>query len=771
MMLVSISFCMFGDSVSALTTVPTKTNFQGRLTNSVGNIMPDGTYNMRFRLYTVSSGGVAVWSEDRLVSATQGVQVTNGLFSVRLGDVTPLSASLFSSGALYFEIELPTPGTATSSSPSWTEGPMTPRNQLATSAYAYNSETLDGLDSADFGQIAANNTWTGTNAFNGSTFSIGGAANAAKFSVGSLFNVDTSASIVTISANSLFNTGTFTVNNNSPTFKNTADNATAFRIQDASSANMFVTDTSTKRIYIGDPTPDANGVVLVLDNKSGVDPTGTAGGMYYNTTNGKFRCYQNGAWRDCTSSTQDAYNLSVGGTTPETKVDSTRGGVDIQDADTTINGNLFTVRAANGTGLGTAMFNVTSSGAVTAQNVTDSTAAFTISRAGSGGSLLVADTTNSQVQIGSATADATGVVLVLDTKNTSGDPTGASATNGATYYNSNTGKFRCYQGGAWRDCTSSLQDAYNLSVGGTTPEIKADTTRGGLDIQDADTTTGGDLLTVRGSNGAGLGSSLFAVSSTGTVNVQNSANSATSFVIRNQGGNEVFLADTTNSRVYVGDTTPDTTGVVFVLDTKTDAGDPTGIDGAMYYNSSMKAFRCYQNGVWRSCLGGLVYANTSASNSINSTNVDTAFNTSHTIPAGSCQTGRVYRVVAKGVISTYNAGLGNPGTISLRVKIGGTTVGTATSANLTNSMANRGWGVEFNITCANFASNQVEGQGTARVFTTATASQDLEMANSAVVTVPSLASAQTLSMSAQWGTANAGNIITLRQLVVEELGP
>ena len=214
MMLVSISFCMFGDSASALTTVPTKTNFQGRLTNSVGNIMPDGTYNMKFKLYTVSSGGAAVWSEDRLVSATQGVQVTNGLFSVRLGDVTPLSASLFSSGALYFEIELPTPGTATSSSPSWTEGPMTPRNQLATSAYAYNSETLDGLDSADFGQVAANNTWTGTNAFNGSTFSIGGAANAAKFKVGSLFNVDTSASVVTISANSLVNTGTFTVNNN-----------------------------------------------------------------------------------------------------------------------------------------------------------------------------------------------------------------------------------------------------------------------------------------------------------------------------------------------------------------------------------------------------------------------------------------------------------------------------------------------------------------------------------------------------------------------------
>jgi len=42
---------------------------------------------------------------------------------------------------------------------------MTPRNQLSTSAYAYNAETLDGLDSASFAQLANTNTFTGTNLF------------------------------------------------------------------------------------------------------------------------------------------------------------------------------------------------------------------------------------------------------------------------------------------------------------------------------------------------------------------------------------------------------------------------------------------------------------------------------------------------------------------------------------------------------------------------------------------------------------------------------
>jgi hypothetical protein len=49
-------------------------------------------------------------------------------------------------------------------------------------------------------------------------------------------------------------------------------------------------------------TADANATLLVLDSKSGSgDPAVTNAGMYYNSTNNKFRCAQNSIWSDCIS--------------------------------------------------------------------------------------------------------------------------------------------------------------------------------------------------------------------------------------------------------------------------------------------------------------------------------------------------------------------------------------------------------------------------------------------------------------------------------------
>lgn len=54
--------------------------------------------------------------------------------------------------------------------------------------------------------------------------------------------------------------------------------------------------------------------------------------------------------------------------------------------------------------------------------------------------------------------------------------------------------------------------------------------------------------------------------------------------------------------VRVGGTTADATGALLVLDTKNTSGDPTGINGGMYYNSSTNTFRCHENGVWYDCI-------------------------------------------------------------------------------------------------------------------------------------------------------------------------
>jgi hypothetical protein len=106
------------------------------------------------------------------------------------------------------------------------------------------------------------------------------------------------------------------------------------------------------------------------------------------------------------------------------------------------------------------------SGAVTFQNLTDSTTGFRILASnasfGSGTPLFVVDSTNSRAYIGNPSSDTTGALLVLDTKSSSGDPTGVL---GAMYYNSNSGKMRCFElsndsTGYWHDCIPSARTEY-----------------------------------------------------------------------------------------------------------------------------------------------------------------------------------------------------------------------------------------------------------------------------------------------------------------------
>src|SRR5690606_19376401 len=50
------------------------------------------------------------------------------------------------------------------------------------------------------------------------------------------------------------------------------------------------------------------------------------------------------------------------------------------------------------------------------------------------------------------------------------------------------------------------------------------------------------------------------------------------------------------------DVSPDANPTLLVLDYKNTSGDPTGVNGAMYYNSNSNKFRCYENGDWRDCI-------------------------------------------------------------------------------------------------------------------------------------------------------------------------
>jgi len=119
-------------------------NYQGKLANNSNIAVADGVYHMRFALYTSSTGGVAVWNEDRSTALGDRVTVTNGLFSVMLGSSTPLTSVDFNQ-TLYLGVEIG----GSAGAPSW-DGEMAPRKILGAVPAAFVAETLDGLDSTQF---------------------------------------------------------------------------------------------------------------------------------------------------------------------------------------------------------------------------------------------------------------------------------------------------------------------------------------------------------------------------------------------------------------------------------------------------------------------------------------------------------------------------------------------------------------------------------------------------------------------------------------------
>ncbi len=65
--------------------IPRTMNYQGRLTSTSGQPVPDGSYTMTISVYDVQNGGVALWSE------TQSLAVSGGIFNAILGAISPLN--------------------------------------------------------------------------------------------------------------------------------------------------------------------------------------------------------------------------------------------------------------------------------------------------------------------------------------------------------------------------------------------------------------------------------------------------------------------------------------------------------------------------------------------------------------------------------------------------------------------------------------------------------------------------------------------------------
>ncbi len=114
-----VIFMLVAGLLAGCTPLNPDMSYQGQLTDSSGNPVANGNYQITFRLYEDEGDTVAqaIWSE------TQTVQVADGLFNATIGAVNPIEPGLFAQ-ELWLGVEVAG------------DGEMTPRQKLSGAPYA-----------------------------------------------------------------------------------------------------------------------------------------------------------------------------------------------------------------------------------------------------------------------------------------------------------------------------------------------------------------------------------------------------------------------------------------------------------------------------------------------------------------------------------------------------------------------------------------------------------------------------------------------------------
>lgn len=128
---------LIGSRVLAASGVSPTMNYQAKLLDVDGNPVPNGTYQIMFRLYDAPSGGTQLWSAS---SSALSVTVQNGLFTVLLGDTSAsgglqnsLSGVDWNSDSLYLGVKV------------GSDSEMVPRKRLSSVPQAFNAAALQGM--------------------------------------------------------------------------------------------------------------------------------------------------------------------------------------------------------------------------------------------------------------------------------------------------------------------------------------------------------------------------------------------------------------------------------------------------------------------------------------------------------------------------------------------------------------------------------------------------------------------------------------------------
>ena len=240
---------------------PLKINFQGKLLDPATNSPKNGPINMSFSIYNVPSGGVALYTEP--AAGYTAVQVANGVFSVQIGTSVALTRELFLGASAYLEVTVQG------------DSPMTPRQQLTMSPYAFTANQLSDVNEVRLIANATYSTFTAAGNFTipgGLTASSGTFANGVTASSGTFSATGNTQYSIATSSGMLMNAGTL-------------------RISGSGVINAIGTGIITSTLTfnaIAQPSVSASG----------------AGALYFDSTASQFEVSQNGGSWDVISGTR-----------------------------------------------------------------------------------------------------------------------------------------------------------------------------------------------------------------------------------------------------------------------------------------------------------------------------------------------------------------------------------------------------------------------------------------------------------------------------------
>lgn len=275
-------------------TVPALLSYQGRVTDSAGNLIGASTpanRAVKFQLYTASSGGTPVWAE------TQTVTISGGEFSVLIGNGTGISgltgpsspaptpykklpdilnASTNTAGvSFYLGV------TVDDGNPSTTDAEISPRQQLVAGAYALRATVAESVASGAVttAMIADSNITTGKIADAGVT--------SAKIADSTIATADLANNAVTAAKIDTGSIGLWSVNGGS-VYRSSGNVGVG---TSAPNAPLHVTATGSTSpdsngLYVFNPTNSANQNAIVNVRTAGASAGNPFFSMDVNGVNG-----------------------------------------------------------------------------------------------------------------------------------------------------------------------------------------------------------------------------------------------------------------------------------------------------------------------------------------------------------------------------------------------------------------------------------------------------------------------------------------------------